>query len=204
MFVASVVAVIISGGAFTAIVVVDRDTGASPHLDGQSGGDPTGAATGPVGGLGDGPVTGAPGAVGDEAECLVGSWRAVSVTQGAAGGIASLLDGQMVLVSEGPVFDFHADGTGRADYGDATIFEAQTLGDTVEMAVQGQIEFGFQAADGQFRLVDPSSNATATMPLVGSFPYQLDTDPVSFTCDGQVAEFSDEDRQYTARYERLN
>lgn len=168
LFVTSLVAVVVTGSALAAVLVMGRDGG---------------------GGAGDG-----------EADCLVGRWRIVYQTQGSALGLG---DASLDLVGEGPLFEFRADGSGHAEYGDPTRYETTSLGETVTVKVTGELTFRYHTAGDTFRLSEVESDATAEFPVIGTLPFDLDQDPVTYTCDGDTATFRNPDNAYEARYERV-
>jgi hypothetical protein len=173
MFLASVVAVLVTGLGLLAVVNVDWDGGTDPG----SGID----------------------------ECVVGQWRMVSHTeQLEAGGIPL----RLTLVDEGAVYEFRADGTGSADYGDGTQFKSEAIGQTVPATVAGTLSFRYEAADGVLQVVEMlSTDATFTVDLFGEpveSPYRLSTTaPENYQCEGDTIHLSAEDRGYAADYQRI-
>jgi hypothetical protein len=203
MFVASLVAVVLSGAALTVVLMLDRASGSGgergfgDNAQTNPGGGPGSGQPGDTEGQGDG-------AGNDSGGCLVGSWRVVSQTQGVSSGLGALLGGGRVdLAGEGPVFEFRADGSGRGDYGDPTTFETTSGGETVAMEVRGHVDFRYEATGDTLAFRDMTSHAEVTYPIFGTIPYQLSEDPVSYTCDEGTAVFTDPAKQYEAVYERL-
>lgn len=191
LFVTSLVAVVLAGGALAGVLVFDR--GGEPGGDRSGGPTPT-----PTPSPGSGPSSDPrPGPDGTVPECLIGTWEVVEQTQGMA-----LVPNTLDLVGDGPVYELQPDGTGRVDYGDGVRFETISAGESVTVDVTGDLTFHYEVTEDSFRITETVSHAVAEITLIGEIPFDLDKDPVGYTCDGDTAAFNDPDRNYHASFVR--
>lgn len=175
MFVASLLAVVLTGTGLTWVLIAGNDGGNS------NGG-------------------------GEVDPCLLGSWRVVSHTEDMEA-LGTQVRLQLPEGGQGPVVEFHSDGTGRADYGTGTPYVATALGQNLPATVSGTITFRYRAADGTFQITEPpQSEATfhVESSVLPPSQYQLDTVAESYTCAGDELTFTRPERNYTGRYQRLS
>lgn len=122
-------------------------------------------------------------------DCVVGTWRVVSYTEETALGSGRMIEGE-------PVFQFQADRTGLADFGDGVRMEVESLLGNAIGDITGQITYQYEASDRTLEFVDQQSNAMMTSDqeyadLLGPGEFTLPTGPLDHTCDGDAMTITD-------------
>lgn len=165
LLVFSIVAVVISGTGLVVVLSLGSDPDPPAPPPPSPSGSPTPSAA---------PIS--------TADCVVGSWLAVELTDIGFTGTWTLIEG-------GPSFEYREDGTGLIDYGDrengerGTLFEFEDdfFGGTTESVPSGQREF-------EYRLDGSSILHTYLNPLGGaqmeSLPYNPSEDEFELECAG--------------------
>jgi hypothetical protein len=136
------------------------------------------------------------------AGCPVGTWRMTSYVEN-----LPALGGKLTLVGDGPVYEFRADGSGRADYGERTLLEGRTLGEAVETVVTGELTFRYQVSGGDvLEYVGVNSEAEATVDFLGTpvtDTYRPSEYPVRFHCAGDTLAMDNQDEGHLAEFQRI-
>jgi hypothetical protein len=156
MFVASLVAVLLSGGGLVAVLAF------------------------------------ADGSTGDPDRCVLGAWEVAEYTENSGGGAAEMTSGT-------PVFTFHGDGTGVADFPSDTTIEATIAGFPMEAGVAGPIAYEYEATDDTLEFVSQDSNAafSSDLDIVGyEGELTLPTGRLDYTCDGDEMSFTDGEQAF--------
>lgn len=208
LFVTSLVALLLVGAGWTAVLVATRpadDPTGPAATDGPGGGPATGGpddtrSPGSSDPGGTDPGTTPAGGDGPDG-CVVGHWQLVEHSEQ-----FEAVGGSFSLAGEGPLVEYRDDGTGTTDYRDGTAFEIEVgLGEAFPAEVTGRVDYRYEAADGTMRYYDMESEAELALELFGS-PYRDEFSysgaPFRYECEGDVLIFSNPERNYSARLER--
>jgi hypothetical protein len=126
--------------------------------------------------------------------CETGTWRVTNYTEQGALGSARMIEGE-------PTFQFHDDGTGLADFGNATRMEVESIVGTAVGDITGQITYRYEASSQTLEFLDQQSNAAITSDqefsdLLPPGEFTLPTGPLEYTCDGDEMTFTDGEQAF--------